>query len=284
MFVLIGLAVVFASIIAGYTMHGGQLLILFQISEFIIIGGAAIGALLISNPPDMLRRIVQGVLATLRGNKLSKAAYLELLQFLFEIFQLAKREGLIALEQHVENPHSSAIFSKYPTVLANHHAVDFFCDTMKVVLNGGVPPHDLEDLMELDLETIHQKESRAPAALITIADSLPGLGIVAAVLGVVITMGKVDQPPEVVGHSVAAALVGTFLGVLLSYGVVGPIGRSLENLQAAEQRYLNCIKAAILAFVKGAPPVVAVEYGRRAIDPDFRPSFQETEEAIKRAR
>lgn len=281
---LIGLAVVFASIIAGYTMHGGQLLILFQISEFIIIGGAAIGALLISNPPDMLRRIVQGVLATLRGNKLSKAAYLELLQFLFEIFQLAKREGLIALEQHVENPHSSAIFSKYPTVLANHHAVDFFCDTMKVVLNGGVPPHDLEDLMELDLETIHQKESRAPAALITIADSLPGLGIVAAVLGVVITMGKVDQPPEVVGHSVAAALVGTFLGVLLSYGVVGPIGRSLENLQAAEQRYLNCIKAAILAFVKGAPPVVAVEYGRRAIDPDFRPSFQETEEAIKRAR
>ncbi len=281
---LIGLAVVFASIIAGYTMHGGQLLILFQISEFIIIGGAAIGALLISNPPDMLRRIVQGVLATLRGNKLSKAAYLELLQFLFEIFQLAKREGLIALEQHVENPHSSAIFSKYPTVLANHHAVDFFCDTMKVVLNGGVPPHDLEDLMELDLETIHQKESRAPAALITIADSLPGLGIVAAVLGVVITMGKVDQPPEVVGHSVAAALVGTFLGVLLSYGVVGPIGRSLENLQAAEQRYLNCIKAAILAFVKGAPPVVAVEYGRRAIDPDFRPSFQETEEALKRAR
>ncbi len=281
---LIGLAVVFASIIAGYTMHGGQLLILFQISEFVIIGGAAIGALLISNPPDMLRRIVQGVLATLRGNKLSKAAYLELLQFLFEIFQLAKREGLIALEQHVENPHSSAIFSKYPTVLANHHAVDFFCDTMKVVLNGGVPPHDLEDLMELDLETIHQKESRAPAALITIADSLPGLGIVAAVLGVVITMGKVDQPPEVVGHSVAAALVGTFLGVLLSYGVVGPIGRSLENLQAAEQRYLNCIKAAILAFVKGAPPVVAVEYGRRAIDPDFRPSFQETEEALKRAR
>jgi chemotaxis protein MotA len=138
--------------------------------------------------------------------------------------------------------------------------------------------------MELDLETIHQKESRAPAALITIADSLPGLGIVAAVLGVVITMGKVDQPPEVVGHSVAAALVGTFLGVLLSYGVVGPIGRSLENLQAAEQRYLNCIKAAILAFVKGAPPVVAVEYGRRAIDPDFRPSFQETEEALKRAR
>ncbi len=281
---LIGLAVVFASIIAGYTMHGGQLLILFQVSEFVIIGGAAIGALLISNPPDMLRRIVQGVLATLRGNKLSKAAYLELLQFLFEIFQLAKREGLIALEQHVENPHSSAIFSKYPTVLANHHAVDFFCDTMKVVLNGGVPPHDLEDLMELDLETIHQKESRAPAALITIADSLPGLGIVAAVLGVVITMGKVDQPPEVVGHSVAAALVGTFLGVLLSYGVVGPIGRSLENLQAAEQRYLNCIKAAILAFVKGAPPVVAVEYGRRAIDPDFRPSFQETEEALKRAR
>jgi len=284
MFVLIGLAVVFASIIAGYTMHGGQLLILFQVSEFVIIGGAAIGALLISNPPDMLRRIVQGVLATLRGNKLSKAAYLELLQFLFEIFQLAKREGLIALEQHVENPHSSAIFSKYPTVLASHHAVDFFCDTMKVVLNGGVPPHDLEDLMELDLETIHQKESRAPAALITIADSLPALGIVAAVLGVVITMGKVDQPPEVVGHSVAAALVGTFLGVLLSYGVVGPIGRSLENLQAAEQRYLNCIKAAILAFVKGAPPVVAVEYGRRAIDPDFRPSFQETEEALKRAR
>ncbi|MCS6966090.1 MAG: flagellar motor stator protein MotA [Candidatus Kapabacteria bacterium] len=284
MFVILGLAIVFASIIAGYTLHGGQLLVLFQISEFLIIGGSALGALLIANPPDLLRRIVRGVIVTVRGNRLTKAAYLELLQFLYELLQLAKREGLIALEQHVENPENSTIFAKYPTVLANQHAVAFFCDTMKVVLNGGIPPHDLEDLMDLDLETIHHKETRAPAALITVADALPGLGIVAAVLGVVITMGKVDQPPEVVGHSIAAALVGTFLGVLLSYGVVGPIGRSLENHTHAEHRYLNCIKATILAFVKGAPPVVAVEYGRRAIDPDFRPSFQETEDAVKRTR
>ncbi len=284
MFVLIGLAVVFASIIAGYTMHGGQLLILFQISEWLIIGGAALGSLLIANPPDLLRRIVQGALATIRGNRISKAAYIELLQFLYEILQLAKREGLIALERHVEEPANSPIFTKYPSLMANHHAVAFFCDTMKVILNGGIPPHDLEDLMDIDLETVHQKEARAPSAIITIADSLPGLGIVAAVLGVVITMGKVDQPPEVVGHSVAAALVGTFLGVLLSYGVVGPIGRNLENLTLAEHRYLNCIKATLLAFVKGAPPVIAIEYGRRAIDPDFRPSFQETEEALKRGR
>lgn len=254
MFVLIGLAVVFASIIAGYTMHGGQLLILFQISEWLIIGGAALGSLLIANPPDLLRRIVQGALATIRGNRISKAAYIELLQFLYEILQLAKREGLIALERHVEEPANSPIFTKYPSLMANHHAVAFFCDTMKVILNGGIPPHDLEDLMDIDLETVHQKEARAPSAIITIADSLPGLGIVAAVLGVVITMGKVDQPPEVVGHSVAAALVGTFLGVLLSYGVVGPIGRNLENLTLAEHRYLNCIKATLLAFVKGAPP------------------------------
>ncbi len=284
MFVLIGLVIVFVSIILGYTMHGGQLLVLFQISEFLIIGGAALGSLLIANPPDLLRRIMRGVLSTLRGNRISKAAYVELLQFLYEILQLAKREGLIALERHVEDPANSPLFTKYPTLMANPHAVAFFCDTMKVVLNGGIPPHDLEDLMELDLETVHQKEARAPAAVITVADALPGLGIVAAVLGVVITMGKVDQPPEVVGHSVAAALVGTFLGVLLSYGVVGPIGRNLENLTLAEQRYLNCIKATILAFVKGAPPVIAIEYGRRAIDPDFRPSFQETEEALKRGR
>lgn len=284
MFVLIGLAIVFASIILGYTLHGGQLLVLFQISEFLIIGGAALGSLLIANPPDLLRRIVHGALATLQGNRISKAAYIELLQFLYEILQLAKREGLIALEQHVEDPANSPIFTKYPTLMANHHAVAFFCDTMKVVLNGGIPPHDLEDLMDIDLETVHQKEARAPAALITVADSLPGLGIVAAVLGVVITMGKVDQPPEVVGHSVAAALVGTFLGVLLSYGVVGPIGRNLENRTLAEQRYLNCIKATILAFVKGAPPVIAIEYGRRAIDPDFRPTFQEAEEALKQGR
>ncbi|HYF02577.1 MAG TPA: flagellar motor stator protein MotA [Patescibacteria group bacterium] len=284
MFVIIGTIVVFGSIALGYALHGGEFGILFQYTEFIIIGGAAAGTLLIANPLSITKSIFARIIGSLKGSSFNKDSYLELLKLLYELFQLAKREGLIALEPHIENPEGSAILSRYPTFQANHHAVEFLCDTLKVLLNGGIPAHDLEELMDLDLETLHHAETQAPSALTTVGDALPGLGIVAAVLGVVITMGKIDQPPAVIGHSVAAALVGTFLGILLSYGLVAPLAKNIEHLIASEHSYMNSIKASLLSFAKGAPAVVAVEYGRRAIDPEHRPSFKETEEAVKQAR
>lgn len=284
MFVIIGIVVVLASVAGGYGMHGGDFVILIQINEFIIILGAAAGTLLIANPMNVVTALISGVLGTLKGSPTNKEGFLDLMKLLYELFQLAKKEGLIGLEQHIENPESSSLFSKYPTFLANHHAVDFLCDTLKVVLNGGVPAHDLEDLMDLDLETAHHEELRPSSALNTVSDAMPGLGIVAAVLGVIITMGKIDQPPTVIGHSVAAALVGTFLGILVSYGFLGPLVKSMENNVNDNGKYMHAIKAAMLSFVKGAPPIVAVEYARRAVPPDKRPTFQETEEAVKQAR
>jgi chemotaxis protein MotA len=284
MFVIIGAVIVFGALLTGFIMAGGNVLLLLQINEFIIIGGAAIGSLIIANSVTTLKKIIAGAIGTLKGPKVNKAAYVELMQLLYEIFQFAKREGLIALESHVENPEQSSIISKYPSFLANHHAVSFLCDTLKVVLSGGVPAHDLEELMDLDLESLHSEEQIAPAALNTTADAFPGLGIVAAVLGVVVTMQSISEGPEVVGHHVAAALVGTFLGVLMCYGLVGPLAKNMDNIVQKEAHYLQAIKASLLSFAKGAPAAVAIEYGRRAIDPENRPSFSETEEAIKRPK
>lgn len=282
MFVIIGIVIVFGSIVVGYTMHHGNLGVLFQINEFIIIGGAALGSLLIANPLPITMSVFKGIIGTLKGSKINKSSYIELLQMMYELFQFAKREGLIALEQHIETPESSSIFSKYPSFLANHHSVDFLCDTLKVVLSGGVPAHDLEELMEIDIDTLHASELQAPSALTTVSDAFPGLGIVAAVLGVIITMGIIDQPPEIIGHSVAAALVGTFFGILMSYGLVGPLAKNMEHRVNSEGRYITSIKAGLLAFAKGTPAAVAIEYTRRSIDPSERPSFQETEEATKK--
>ncbi len=281
MFVIIGFVVVIGSLLGGFSIHG-DVAALVQPVEFIIIGGAAIGAFLIANPLPVIKKVIAGALGTLKGAKVSKKAYLELLQMLYELFQFAKREGLIALEPHVENPESSSIISKYSTFLANHHAVEFLCDTLKVVLSGGVPAHDLEELMDIDLEALHEEEHVPPAAMQVLADSFPGLGIVAAVLGIITTMGSINAGAETVGKMVAGALVGTFLGVLLSYGMVGPVASYMGWITAKESRYLFAIKASLLAFAKGAPASVAIEYGRRSIDPENRPTFKETEEAMKR--
>ena len=282
MFVIIGAVLVLASLMLGYMLSGGNPLILLQINEFIIIGGAAIGSLLISSSLSTIKKIIAGILATLKGPRVGKQIYLDLLKMLYEIFMFAKREGLIALEPHIESPETSTIISKYPSFLANHHAVDFFCDTMKVVLSGGVPAQDLEELMDMDLEVLHAEEATIPAAVNTVADAFPGLGIVAAVLGVVVTMQSINAGAEAVGHHVAAALVGTFIGILLSYGLVGPVARNMDNIVQLEAKYLQSIKASLLSFAKGAPAAVAIEYGRRSIDPENRPSFKETEEAVKK--
>ncbi len=281
MFVIIGIVLVFASLIIGYTMHGGNLLILNQPNEFIIIGGAAIGSLLVANPMSVVMGVIKGLIGTLKGPTVNKQSYLDLMKMLYEIFQFAKREGLIALEQHIENPESSSIISKYPSFLGNHHAVEFMCDTLKVVLSGGVPAHDLEELMDLDIEALHQEEHKPAHALSIVSDAFPGLGIVAAVLGIIITMGHINDGAEAVGQSVGAALVGTFFGVLMSYGVVGPLAAAMGNNAATDAKYIESIKAALLSFAKGAPAAVAIEYARRTIDPVNRPTFDETESAYK---
>jgi len=284
MFVIVGTVIVFASLIIGYLMHHGQLMALMQINEFIIIGGAAFGSMLVANPMSVIKQIIAGILGTLKGPKANKEAYIELIKLMYELFQFAKKEGLIALEPHIENPESSSIISKYPTFLANHHAVDFFTDTLKVVLSGGVPAHDLEELMEIDIEALHNEESIPHQSLAVVADAFPALGIVAAVLGVIITMQSISEGPEAVGGNVAAALVGTFLGVLMSYGIVGPIAKNMEYNFNKDSVYLQCIKAALLSFAKGAPASIAIEYARRTIDPEHRPTFAEAEEAIKSTR
>lgn len=282
MFVIIGVVVVIGSMLAGYLMHHGIIGVLLQWNEFIILGGVAAGSMIVANPMYIIKSIIAGLIQTLSGPKVNKQAYLDLIKMLYELFQFAKREGLIALEPHVENPESSSIISKYPSFLHNHHAVVFMSDTLKIILSGGVPAHDLEELMDLDLESMHQEEHFAQTGLNTVADAFPGIGIVAAVLGVIITMGAINEGAEVVGGSVAAALVGTFLGILLSYGIFGPLARNLEIIQFTEGKYMLAIKASLLSFAKGAPSAVAVEYGRRAINPELRPSFKEAEDAIKK--
>lgn len=280
MLVIVGSIIVIGSVMTGYLMHGGHLEILFQITEIIIIGGAAVGSTLISNPMSVTKDIIKRTLGTLKGSHITTKSYEELLKVMYEFCQIARRDGVVALEKHFESPKESAIFQKAPGLLANHHALAFFCDTLRTAV-GGIEAMDLEELMDRDLDTIHAAEARTPAAINSISDSLPGLGIVAAVLGVVITMGKIDQSPTVIGHSVAAALIGTFLGILMAYGFCGPLARNVESMINDEGRYFQCIKAGILAFSKGFAPGIVVEYARRAIAPEERPTFEAAEKLIK---
>lgn len=281
MFVLIGIVIVIAGVLGGYLLHGGPLGVLLQWSEFMIIGGAAAGSLLVGTPPRILKQMADNIGLLLKGEQYTKEQYLNLLKTLYELFHLATREGLINIEQHVEKPNQSKIFQKNPFFLNDHHSLQYLCDTLKVMIGGGVPPHDLEALLDADLETYHAESSAAPSLVQKLGDALPGLGIVAAVLGIVITMQAINGPPEEIGHKVAAALVGTFLGVLLSYGFMQPIATHLDLLHQSGARYLECIKAGLVAFAKGNAPIMAVEFSRRVIFSDLRPSFEEMERAVK---
>lgn len=253
---------------------------LWQLNELVIIGGAALGALIIGTPISLIKQL----LARLGGffkSPPSKDIYLDLLALQYQVYRLTQQSGVMALEAHVEEPEKSAIFSKFPTFLANHHAVSFLSDSVRVIILGGVTPHDLESLMDEDLDVHHHEALKPAQTLAKVADALPGLGIVAAVLGIVITMQAIGGPPEEIGHSVAAALVGTFLGILASYGFVQPMATSMEHMVEAEGRYLICIKAGLLAVYKGFPPAIAVEFARRTLPEDVRPTFTETEQACK---
>lgn len=283
MLTIVGFIVVIAAVIGGFIMEGGQLLVLFQPAEFLIIGGAALGGLIVATPKTVLMDIIHQITGTF-GAGYGKQDFMDLMVMQYEVFNIARREGLVGLESHIEKPHESEVVGKYASFLKNHEAVDFMSDTMRLIITGSVQPHELENLLDVDLETLHAETDRAPSTLATTADSLPGLGIVAAVLGVVITMGAIGGPPEVIGEKVGAALVGTFLGVLLCYGFVGPLANSLKTRNASDASYMKCLKQCLLSFCKGLPPSIAVEYGRRSIPTEMRPTFIEVEEACKGTR
>lgn len=281
MFTIIGLVVVVGSVLGGFSIAGGAIPALFHVSEIMVICGTAIGTTLISTPPQTLFGIGGRLIRLFAPAPFHKTLYLDALKLMFELFQIARRDGLVAIESHIEAPAQSAVFKKYPNVLHQHHAVTFLCDSLRLVLLGSVPPHDLEMLLDGEIEVHHEQEARPVSALQKVSDALPGIGIVAAVLGIVVTMGAIAGPIEEIGHHVAAALTGTFLGVLLAYGFVGPLSTALENLNQSESRFFQFLKSSVVAFAKGLPPIVSVEFARRTIYTEDRPSFTEMEKACK---
>ncbi|WP_309723414.1 flagellar motor stator protein MotA [Armatimonas sp.] len=281
MLVIVGFIIVIGSVLGGYIMHHGQIGVLIQVSEFIIIGGAALGAMLMGNPLPAVKATFQRAFALAKGNPFTQKAYSELLTFLYEVFALAKKDGLLALEKHVESPHESELFKKYPTLAHNHHAVSFFADTVKVLLSGAIEAHHLGEMLEVDIEQHAEEALVASHVLARTSDAMPGFGIVAAVLGVVVTMGAIGGAAAEIGEKVGAALVGTFLGILLAYGVLSPLSQACEGQAKAETAYLVCLKVALIAFANGEPPMTAVEFARRSIEPGVRISFTELELLLK---
>ena len=284
MFLIIGLVVVLGSVIGGYVMHHGKIGVLWQPTEFIIILGAGIGAMIMANPPAVLKHIAGGVVGLLKPNPFDKKAYGELLQVLFQIFNKARKDGLVGLESHIEDPSKSDIFSKYPGFMHHHHAVSLLADTLKVLLTGTIEDHNLAEILEMDLDQHHHEANLVPTAIAVVGDGMPAFGIVAAVLGVIITMGAIGGPPAEIGAKVGAALVGTFVGILLCYGLFGPLSKAIEYRIASEHAYLMCIKTALLSFARGDAPMTAVEFARRNIEPGDRPTFAELEELAKAAK
>jgi chemotaxis protein MotA len=278
---ILGIVVVFGAIIGGFLMEQGKLMVLVQPAELIIIAGSAIGTLLVANPLPTVIKVFTSLLGVIGGSRYTKAFYLDSLKMLYDLFQLARKSGMAKLEEEIETPAKSPVFSKYPKLSKDHHLLNFVCDTVRTAVAGVVLPHDLDAMLENDIEVHHQEIVAPVRALSTVADALPGLGIVAAVLGVTITMSALGGPPEAIGHKVAAALVGTFLGILLCYGVAAPLASNLEKLTDAESQYYQVLRAGLMAFSKGMAPIIAIEFARRAIPNALRPGFNDMEKACK---
>ncbi|TPV96472.1 MAG: flagellar motor stator protein MotA [Myxococcales bacterium FL481] len=280
---IVGMVMVIGCVLGGYVMHHGDVGVLVQVHEYIIIFGAAIGSMLVATPMTVIKGMVAQAKGVL-GHRPGKQDYIDLLTLMFEMFQIAQRSGLLGWEEHINEPEKSKLFSKYASFLKNHHAVEFMTDTMKVIVSGSAEPHDLEGLMDADLDTQHGEHAMPPAALTAVSDSMPGLGIVAAVLGIITTMGAIDGPPSVIGMNVASALVGTFVGILASYGFMGPYAKAMEAFAGEEAKYVECIKWGLLAHVKGVNPGIAVEFARRSVPTAARPTFEEVETACRNAK
>jgi len=279
MFIIIGSVVVLACVLGGYLALGGHIELLIQPFELVIIGGAALGAFISANPKSVVITAFKSFGTLLRGSRYTKASYLELLSLLFTIFKLVKSKGALVIEQHVENPHESDIFKRFPIFARDHHALTFLCDYLRIMTLGTDNPHQMEELIETEIDTHHQELNQVSRAVQNVADGLPALGIVAAVLGVIKTMGAITEPPEILGGLIGAALVGTFLGVLLAYGFVGPTATALKGIHEAETKYLQCIKAGLLAHLQGCAPAVSVEFARKSLLSTVRPTFYEVEAA-----
>lgn len=286
MFVLIGIVVAIGSVLAGYMIEGGSLGVLLHPMgpEGIILVGAAVGSFLVANPTHVVKAVVANIAKPLKGSPYTKPVYMEALMLQYEVYVNIKKGGLLALEQDVNDPHNSAIFKKYPTFLHNHHALDFFCDSMKLLINGSAKIDEIDQVMDLDLD-VHHAEAAAPgAAVTTMGDSFPAFGIVACVMGVVLAMGFLDQPPNIIGGKVAAALVGTFMGIFLAYGIVSPLGKNIDQVNAHEHHYFNMLRAGLVAFGNGAAPVTAVEFARRTVPSPERPGSGELEEVVRQIK
>ena len=279
----LGIIVVFAMVFGGFVIAGGHMSVILKSApiEMMIIGGAALGAYIIANPLKIIKSGIKLSIKAMTSKGAQKKDYLELLQMLFQLFQVFRKEGPQGIEKHIENPEQSDIFKAYPSVTKNHHAVDFICDTMKMTLSADLSPYDVDDLLDGDIKAIHAEEHMAQHAIQMVADGFPGLGIVAAVLGIVKTMAHLTEGVEKIGSLVAGALVGTMLGVFCAYGLIGPIATKMQADIDAEGRYLQCIKAAIVALQRGSPALVCIEYARRTISPEERPTFEELDKATK---
>ncbi len=281
MFLIIGYVIVIGAVLGGYLPHG-EFGVLVQPLEVLIIFGAAFGTFLIANPLSILKKSIAYTIRALKGPK-KKAAYLELLICLYAVFRLAKSKGDLALESHVENPESSSLFGNFPGVMHDHHAVEFLCDYLRLLTLGTTNAYELEAVIDQELEVHHEEEHMVPDAIQTVGDALPGLGIVAAVLGVIVTMGSVTEPPEVLGGLIGAALVGTFLGILASYGFVGPTSAIIKKTLDQDAKLYSCMKAALIGHMQGYAPQVSVEFARKTLPHDIRPSFKELDDALQNA-
>ncbi|MDH5300688.1 MAG: flagellar motor stator protein MotA [Gammaproteobacteria bacterium] len=276
-----GFIMVVVCVFGGFMLSNGQLLALWHPPELLIIGGGALGAFIVANPPVILKAVAAGIPGLFKGSSYSKQLYMDLLALLFEVFQKARKEGLMSLEAHVDEPDKSAIFTKYPKILANHHAMDFLTDYLRLMVTGTANAFEMENLMDQELDTHHHEVLAPGEAMQTMADGLPAFGIVAAVMGVVITMSSIDQGAEVIGEKVAAALVGTFVGILLAYGLAAPIANALKAEAANESKFIEVIKVSLLASLNGYSPQVAIEFGRKVIHSHNRPTFSELEDYVK---
>lgn len=269
------------SVLGGYVLAHGELMALWQPFEIIIIGGAALGAFLISNPPKVIKKVFGVIPSLFTGSKFNRNLYMDLLSLQFDLFEKSRKMGVMSIESDVDEPASSEIFARYPDVTRHSHLVEFLTDYLRIVIAGNMPPHELEGLMDTEIETRMGELEKPSEAVNKVADALPGFGIVAAVLGIVITMKSLGGPPEELGVHVAAALVGTFFGILAAYGFVGPTAHALHHLAAAEIKAYECVKASILATMSGIAPQLAIEFGRKVLNSDVRPTFQELNDYVR---
>jgi chemotaxis protein MotA len=281
MLVIIGAIVVTLSVLGGFMMAGGKPLVLIQPSEFVVILGAAGGSLVIMAPMNVLKGLVAQILACLKPSPFTKGAYEDMFKALYELFMLGRRNGMIALEPHVSDPHSSTILSKYPAFASNHHAVDLLTGALRPLIDGKVKPDQLETLINTELAAMEEEHHKPIDVLTKASDAMPGFGIVAAVLGIVVTMGSIGGPAAEIGHHVAAALVGTFLGILVSYGYLSPITVTMTLNGQSEMGFFRTLSKAVTGFATGMAPIMAIEVARRGLPSDIKPTADELENMLK---